>query len=96
MIKSLSILSSLVLTCLVLFTSAQGLTAQDDLEGKNISSVSIKYSGPETVAKQRILDNMSSKTGQKYSSEKIDDDIRNLVAKGLVEDVDIVVETSDG
>jgi outer membrane protein insertion porin family len=96
MIKSLSILSSLVLTCLVLFTSAQGLTAQDDLEGKNISSVSIKYSGPETVAKQRILDNMSSKAGQKYSSEKIDDDIRNLVSKGLVEDVDIFVETSDG
>lgn len=77
----------------MLCISNQNLSAQDDLEGKNISSVSIKYSGPQTVARQRILDNMSSKAGQKYSSEKIDDDIRNLVAKGLVEDVDIFVET---
>ena len=90
--KSLSILSSLALTFLVLFTGAQNVAAQEDIEGKNISSVNIKYSGPETVARQRILDNMSSKAGQKYSSEKIDDDIRNLVAKGLVEDVDIFVD----
>lgn len=83
-------------TFLVLISGTQNVSAQDDLEGKNISSVSVKYNGPETVAKQRILDNISSKAGQKYSSEKIDDDIRNLVAKGLVEDVDIFVETLGG
>lgn len=94
MIKSLSILSSLALTFLVLFTSAQNVAAQDDLEGKTISSVSVRYSGAKTVAKQRILDNMSSKAGQKYSSENIDNDIRNLVAKGLVEDLEILVETN--
>jgi len=94
--KSLSSLSSLALTFLVLFTGAQNVVAQDDLEGKNISSVSVKYSGPETVTRQRILDNMSSKAGQKYSSGKIDDDIRNLVTKGLVDDVDIFVETRGG
>jgi outer membrane protein insertion porin family len=94
MTKSLSILSSLALTFLVLFTSAQNVAAQDDLEGKTISSVSVRYSGAKTVAKQRILDNMSSKAGQKYSSENIDNDIRNLVAKGLVEDLEILVETN--
>ena len=85
----------MVFTILMLFTSATNATAQDDIEGKNISSVSVRFTGPETVARQRILDNMSSKPGQKYSTEKIDDDIRNLVAKGLVEDVNIFVE-NDG
>ena len=94
--KSFTVLSSLALTFLVLITGTQNVAAQDDLEGKNISSVSIKFTGPETVTRQRILDNMSSKAGQKYSTEKIDEDIRNLVAKGLVEDVDIFVETRGG
>ena len=66
--------------------------AQDDLAGKRISSISVKYRGPQTVAKQRILDNMSSKVGQAFSADKIDDDIKNLVQKGLVEDVDILAD----
>ncbi|MGJ8655391.1 MAG: outer membrane protein assembly factor BamA [Akkermansiaceae bacterium] len=94
--KSLSIVSSLALTFLVLFTGSQNASAQDDLEGKNISSVTVKYRGPETVTRQRILDNMSSKAGQKYTTEKIDEDIRNLVAKGLVEDVDILADPRGG
>ena len=88
--KSLSVLSSLVLTFLVLFTGTQHVSAQDDLEGKTISSIIVQYRGPETVNRQRILDNMSAKAGQKYTNDKIDEDIRNLVAKGLVEDVDIL------
>lgn len=90
--KSLSILSSLALIFFLTLTGAQNVQSQDDLEGKNISSITIKYRGVQSVTKQRILDNMSSKAGQKYSSEKIDDDIRNLVAKGLVEDVDILAD----
>ncbi len=96
MIKSLSVLSSLALTLLVFFTGSVHAVAQDDLEGKNISSLTVKYRGPETVTRQRILDNMSSKAGQKYSAEKIDEDIRNLVSKGLVEDVDILADSRGG
>lgn len=96
MIKSFSIFSTLVFTFLMHFISVQHLSAQEDIEGKTISSISVKFTGPETVARQRILDNMSSKAGQKYSTEKVDDDIRNLVAKGLVEDVDIFVEAIGG
>jgi len=68
--------------------------AQSELDGKTVTSISIKYRGVETVTKQRILDNMSLKAGQKYSSEKIDEDIRNLVVKGLVDDVDILADTN--
>ncbi len=68
--------------------------AQNDLEGKTVSSVYIKYRGVATVTKQRILDNMSMKAGQKYSAERIDEDIRNLVRKGLVDDVDILADIS--
>jgi len=58
--------------------------AQGELDDKRITSITVKYNGPETVAKQRILDNMSSKVGQVFSVDKIDDDIKNLVSKGLV------------
>ncbi len=69
-------------------------SAQSELDGKTVTSISIKYRGVPTVTRQRILDNMSMKTGQKYSSEKIDEDIRNLVVKGLVDDVDILADTN--
>lgn len=66
--------------------------AQDDLAGKRITSITVKFRGPEVVARQRILDNMSSKVGQNFSADKIDDDIKNLVSKGLVQDVDILAD----
>ncbi len=96
MFQSLSKFSSVALALVASLTFEPDLCAQEELEGKVISSISVKFAGPETVARQRILDNMSSKAGQPYSSEKVDDDIRNLVAKGLVEDVDIFVDTVSG
>ena len=90
---SLSIISSFVLIVTTLLMSTPLATAQSELDGKTVTSISIKYRGVATVTKQRILDNMSMKAGQKYSSEKIDSDIRNLVVKGLVDDVDILADT---
>lgn len=91
--------SSTFLPLLLSVSAAIGLTssvlAQGELDDKRITSITVKYNGPETVAKQRILDNMSSKVGQVFSVDKIDDDIKNLVSKGLVDDVNILADPGD-
>ncbi len=89
-------LLSILLTALVALASMHTATAQEDIQGKRISSIRVKYRGAPTVDRQRILDNMSTKAGQVFSAEKIDDDIRNLVEKGLVDDVDIFADTAGG
>ncbi len=89
-------LLSILLTALVVIASTHTATAQEDLQGKRIASIQVKYKGAETVARQRILDNMATKAGQFFSAEKIDDDIHNLVEKGLVDNVDIFADIAGG
>ena len=88
MIKSISpsrlrvaILSVLALTLGLSVASAQ------DFTDKKINSVQVRYKGAKTVDEARIRNLMSVKAGQKFSAEKLDDDIRSLVESGLVDDV---------
>lgn len=76
--------------------SAEVANAQADLEGKRISRISIKYRGAETVDKQVILNHMSTKVGQRFDAVKLDEDIRTMVEKGLVDDVDVFADTKGG
>lgn len=63
-----------------------------DFEGKTISEVEVRYRGAKTVDEARIRNFMSTKAGQKYSSEKLDEDIRTLYESGLVDDVRFLAE----
>ncbi len=58
-----------------------------DFTDKKINSVQVRYKGAKTVDEARIRNLMSVKSGQKFSAEKLDDDIRSLVESGLVDDV---------
>jgi len=42
-----------------------------------IRSIDVQYSGPATVAKERILAQMRTTVGQPYSDQTVEDDIRN-------------------
>lgn len=84
-------LKTLLVALLALIISPTIALAQG-LEGKTISSIAIRYNGAQTVTRQRILDNMATKAGQPYQASKIDDDIQNLVARGLVDDVDVFAD----
>ena len=66
----------LILAC-VLPLGLATVGAQD-FEGMTISEVQIRYRGAKTVDEGRLRNFMSTKAGQKYSSEKLDEDIRLL------------------
>ncbi len=83
------------LTSFAMVALAGGLHAQD-FEGKNISSVEIKYTGVKTVDEARLRNLMTSKAGTPYRSEILDNDIKSLYGSGLVEDVRFLAEPSGG
>ncbi|MBA2436166.1 MAG: outer membrane protein assembly factor BamA [Chthoniobacterales bacterium] len=68
-----------------------GVQAQG-LEGAPITSIEVRYVGPETVAKDRILANMRTKVGAPYSETTIEDDIRALYGTGKIQNVRIFGE----
>jgi outer membrane protein insertion porin family len=58
-------------------------------EGAIIRSIDVQYSGPATLAKERILAQMRTKVGQRYSDPVVEEDIRNLYKTGAIENVRI-------
>ncbi|MBK1790324.1 outer membrane protein assembly factor BamA [Persicirhabdus sediminis] len=80
--QCLAALAALTLTLL----AAIPASAQD-FEGKTISQVQIRYSGPRTVDEARIRNYMSVRAGEKYDATKLDDDIRSLYESGLIDNI---------
>ena len=70
------------------------MAGAQDFTDKKINSVQVRYKGAKTVDEARIRNLMSVKAGQKFSAEKLDDDIRSLVESGLVDDVKMSGEES--
>lgn len=71
------------------------LQAQDpSFEGRKVTEVDVRYSGNQSIPKARILALISTKPGQTYRLERLDEDLKNLYASGLVEDVIFLAEES--
>ncbi|MBA3543514.1 MAG: outer membrane protein assembly factor BamA, partial [Chthoniobacterales bacterium] len=68
-----------------------GVRAQG-VEGAPITSIEVRYVGPETVSKDRVLANMRTKVGAPYSETTVEDDIRNLYNTGKIQNVRIFGE----
>ncbi len=83
------------LTALSVLALAGTVHAQD-FEGKNISSVEIRYRGAKTVDEDRLRNLMSTKTGTAYRAEGLDNDIKSLYESGLVDDVRFLAEPAGG
>src|SRR4030095_16916519 len=64
-------------------------------EGVSITSIEVRYVGPETVAKDRVLANMRTKVGAPYSETTVEDDIRTLYDTGKIQNVRIFGEPAD-
>lgn len=64
----------------------------EGLEGITITSIDVRYVGPETIAKDRILANMRTKVGTPYSETTVEDDIRTLYGTGKIQNVRIFGE----
>ncbi|HEY1122607.1 MAG TPA: outer membrane protein assembly factor BamA [Haloferula sp.] len=65
-----------------------------DIEGKNVSEVAIRFTGPAAVDEARLRSHISTRAGEGYRSEKVDNDIKELYGSGLVNDVRVLAEPS--
>jgi outer membrane protein insertion porin family len=82
-----------VATLLFLGLAATSVKAQD-IEGKNVSDVAVRYNGAATVDEARLRSFISTRSGESYRSEKVDNDIKALYESGLVDDVRVLAEPS--
>ena len=57
-----------------------------------IKSIDVEYSGPATVAKERILAQLRTRVGQPYSDEVVEADIRQLYSLGIIRNVRIFAQ----
>src|SRR5262245_19158826 len=82
----------LFLSCPALFL-VSSLHAQG-LEGIPVVSIEVRYVGPETISKDRILANMRAKVGTPYSETTVGGDIRRLYEIVKIQNVRIFGEPS--
>src|SRR5579864_1186114 len=61
-------------------------------EAPIVRSIDVQYSGPATLAKDRILAQMRTAVGQPYSDAVVEEDIRNLYKTGSVQNVRIFAQ----
>src|SRR5213594_4089796 len=57
-----------------------------------IRSIEVRYTGPETASKARILAQMRTKVGQPYSNQVVEEDIAALYKTGAIENVRIFAQ----
>src|SRR5437868_5024239 len=57
-----------------------------------VKSIDVEYSGPATVAKERILAQLRTAVGQPYSDEVVEADIRQLYSLGVIRNVRIFAQ----
>ena len=65
-------------------------------DGAIVRAVEIKYAGPVTVSRERILSNMRTTVGQPFSQSGLEEDIRNLYGTGDLTNVRIFGEPMTG
>ena len=61
-------------------------------QGAIVRSIEVQYTGPATLAKERILAQMRTAVGQPYSDPVVEEDIRNLYKTGAIQNVRIYGE----
>jgi outer membrane protein insertion porin family len=81
--------SSILLPAALLLASL--LTAHGQ-NGATIRSIDVKYVGPQTISRERILAQIRTKVGEPYSDTVVEQDIRGLYSSGSIQNVRIFGE----
>ena len=92
---SLGRFSALCLLLGLAFTCTRTARAQG-IEGATVTAIDVSYVGPQTVSKDRVLANMRTKIGSRYSEATVEDDIRGLYQTAKIQNVRIFGEPSAG
>ena len=87
-----SVARRVLLAALFFLGFAGTLAKAQDIEGKKVSEVAIRYTGAPTVDEARLRSHISTRAGEEYRSEKVDNDIKSLFESGNVDDVRVLAE----
>lgn len=90
-LKGRSFISGTTIGVMALGAVSCATTQVGDLEGRTISEVEVVFRGYNNMAEERVRSLMRSRSGGKYSTSLVDDDIRSLYESGLVSDVKMTV-----
>ena len=60
-----------------------------------VRSIDVQYTGPATMARERILAQMRTGVGQPYNDGVVEDDIRNLYNTGAIQNVRIFAQPAE-
>ena len=78
------------LACWLPQVAGQGLPGN-----KTVERVTIRHIGPELVSDQMVLSNIQTRSGDGFSSERINLDIKNLLGTGYFHNVDVSWEVKE-
>ena len=81
--------------CLITSTLDR-LDAQVPAQPPIIREIDVQFVGPETLSKQRVLDNLATKVGLPFNDRLVEEDIKSLYATGSVSNARIFAEPSTG
>ncbi len=71
------------------------VAGQDIASNKTIETVQVRHVGPELVSNQMVLSNIQTRSGDSFSSERINLDVKNLLGTGYFRNVDVSWEVKD-
>ena len=71
------------------------VAGQDIASNKTIETVQVRHIGPELVSNQMVLSNIQTRSGDSFSSERINLDVKNLLGTGYFRNVDVSWEVKD-
>jgi outer membrane protein insertion porin family len=74
------------------FGSCAAPVRVEDVEGKTVSKVIIRYVGPKHGEETRLRTHIRTTAGSVYKSDRVDNDIKALYESGLVNDVRVLAE----
>ena len=84
-----------LLACLIPLC-ADRLAAQNQGQAPLIKQIDVQFVGPNTLSKQRVLDNLATKPGAPYNDRLVEEDIKSLYATGQVSNARIFAEPITG
>ena len=70
------------LLSLGIFALLPGALRGQGIEGVPVSTIEVRYVGPETISKDQILANMKTKVGSPYSETTVEDESATFTTRG--------------
>lgn len=90
------VLLRLILGAFLILLPAGRVVAQMGGQAPIIREIDVRFVGPTTLSRDRVLDNLATKVGAPYNDRLVEEDIKSLYATGNVSNARIFAEPTAG